>query len=314
MARPVPHLFVVNPVSGSGRAGGLVPRIRDWLSAQAQDAKLVETRAPGDAERYAAAAAREGFGRVVAVGGDGTLQEVLNGVLSAGAEPDGVPEVGLVPSGRGNDVARSLGLPSSSTLPACLALATGAATVPFDVAQARNGEGRERFFGAAGGVGFDAQVAHTMQVRRRFWMRGEAGYILATLNELRRFDNHALHLALGEGVARTVSGRFLFVAFANSPYYGGGMQICPGASTNDGLLDACLVGDLSRFAALRELPGIYSARHVKHPKVEIVRTPKLRIEGGTQTRIHLDGEPFGSLPVDVLVRPAAVRFAAPAAG
>ena len=159
----------------------------------------------------------------------------------------------------------------STRWPACRS-PLGETTHPFDVGSARGEDGSQRYFGAAGGVGFDAAVAYTMAVHRRFWMRGEAGYFLGTLNELRRYRNSELRVTLiGDGEDRVVSQRFLFVAFANGPYYGGGMQICPDAETDDGWLDVCLVGDLSRLAALRELPGIYQAKHLKNPKVEIVR-------------------------------------------
>jgi diacylglycerol kinase (ATP) len=110
-----------------------------------------------------------------------------------------------------------------------------------------------------------------------------------------------------------VDQRFLFIAFANGPYYGGGMQICPDAETDDGWLDVCLVGDLSRLAALRELPGIYQAKHVRNPKVEIAHARSLRIEGDPATRVHLDGEPFGTVPIDVSLLPGAVSVAVGAA-
>jgi diacylglycerol kinase (ATP) len=106
-----------------------------------------------------------------------------------------------------------------------------------------------------------------------------------------------------------VKQRFLFVAFANGPFYGGGMQICPNAETDDGWLDVCLVGDLSRLAALRELPGIYQAKHLKNPRVEIVHAHTIRIEGTATTRVHLDGEPFGNVPVEITLKPRAVSVA-----
>jgi diacylglycerol kinase family enzyme len=141
-------------------------------------------------------------------------------------------------------------------------------------------------------------------------MRGEVGYFLGTLNELRRFRNSELRVTLiGDGEDRVVSQRFLFIAFANGPYYGGGMQICPDAETDDGWLDVCLVGDLSRLAALRELPGIYQAKHLRNPKVEIVHARTVRIEGDATTRVHLDGEPFGTVPVEITVLPGAVSVA-----
>jgi diacylglycerol kinase (ATP) len=304
-------LFIVNPIAGSGRAHGIVPRIAAWLGERRIEARVLETREPGHAERLAAAAADLGHDRVIAVGGDGTVQEVVNGLLSSGIGNDGGPPgLGLIPAGRGNDLARSIHLPIDPM--ACLPIALGATMHPFDVGLARSADGSQRHFGAAGGVGFDAAVAYTMAVHRRFWMRGEAGYFLGTLNELRRYHNSELQVTItGEGEERVVSQRFLFVAFANGPYYGGGMQICPDAETDDGWLDVCLVGDLSRLAALKELPGIYQAKHLKNPKVEIVRARMVRIEGDATTRVHLDGEPFGNVPVEITVLPGAVSVAVP---
>jgi diacylglycerol kinase (ATP) len=306
---PKAPLIIVNPAAGMGRAHLLAPRISQALSHTGAQARLLETREPGHAERLAAAATDLGHDRVVAVGGDGTIQEVLNGLMAAGAGPDGgQPALGIVPGGSGNDLARSLGLPKAPL--EALGVALGERTQPLDLGRAAH-DGTVRYFAAAGGTGFDAQVAFTMAGRPHRWQRGRVGYFLATLNELRRFRNRPLRLRLaGDEGAREVDGRFLFVAFANGAYYGGGMQICPDASTSDGLLDVCLVGDISRLGALRELPGIYRAAHVDHPLVDIVRVRELRIEGQAGTRVHLDGEPFGELPVDITVMPAAINVAA----
>lgn len=314
MPLPSAPLFIVNPIAGSGHAHRLTPRIEAWLAEQGIPGRLLETRERGHAERLAAAATDLGHDRVIAVGGDGTIQEVLNGLLAAGVGPDGGPPVlGVIPAGRGNDLARSVHLPLDPL--ACLPISIGDTTEPFDVGLATSADGVTRFFGAAGGAGFDAEVAYTMAVRRRFWMRGEVGYFLGTLNELRRFRNSQLQVTVrgdgGDGEDRMIRQRFLFIAFANGPYYGGGMQICPDAETNDGWLDVCLVGDLSRFEAMRELPGIYKALHVKNPKVEIVHARSLLIEGDTGTKVHLDGEPFGNVPVEISLRPGAVRVAVP---
>lgn len=293
-----------------GRAQELAPRIEAVLGQAATRVRIVETREPGHAERLASAATDLGHDRVIAVGGDGTAQEVLNGLMAAGVGPDGGPPAfGLVPGGTGNDLARSLGLPLD--MMQALAVSLGEHSRPIDLGRAAHG-GQIRYFAAAGGTGFDAQVAFTMAGHRSRWQRGRAGYFLSTLNELRRYKNRSLAIRIDtEAGARQVEGRFLFLAFANGPYYGGGMQICPDASLSDGLLDLCLVGDIGRLGALRELPGIYRAAHVGHPLVEIVRVREVRIEGEPQTRVHLDGEPFGMLPVDVSAQRAAVAVAAP---
>ena len=298
----MPHapLIIVNPVAGGGRASRLVPWLRERLEAR-PEADLRVTRCPGEAEQHAAGAALEGYDRVVAVGGDGTVQEVVNGLR---ATRDAM-ELGIVPVGTGNDLARSLGLPSEAG--EAWKVAIGRATRPIDAAQARNGAGEERWFASAGGIGFDAQVAVSM-AERRGWRSGRAGYLLTTLVELRRFANRAVRVTLdGETVTRDV----LFIALANGAYYGGGMRIAPGAVPDDGHLDVCVVGDISRLTALRELPNLYRGTHMRNPAVSMHTARQIDIEGDAATRVHLDGEPFGSLPLSVTIQPAALEVAAP---
>ena len=308
MPAPQTPLVIVNPVAGAGRALQLEPQVRAVLEGSGVSARLLETQEPGHAERLAAAAADLGHDRVVAVGGDGTINEIVNGLMAGSAAGGVRVTLGVVPCGSGNDLVRSLGLPLAPM--AALSVALGPDTRPLDLGFAQS-DGARRYFHAAGGTGFDAQVAFTMAGKRGRWQRGRAGYFLSTLNELRRYRNRELRIRLitADG-ARELEGRFLFVAFANGPFYGGGMQICPDASNSDGMLDVCLVGDISRLGALKELPGIYRAAHVNNPLVEIVRVLEMRIEGTDGTRVHLDGEPLGVLPVDVGVQAAALQVAA----
>jgi diacylglycerol kinase (ATP) len=306
---PVAPLFIVNPIAGNGRAHGIAPRIQAWLDGRALTARLLETRERGHAERLASTAGDLGHDRVVVVGGDGTIQEVVNGLLTAARTPgDGVPALGVIPAGNGNDLVRDLALPLDPM--AALAVALGEETRPIDVAVATGADGRPRHFAVAGGVGFDARVAHVMYGHRYPWQRGRPGYFLSTFFELLRFRNHRLRLTLETSDGRReIERTSLLVAFANGPYYGGGMQICPGADPADGYLDVCVAGDLSRWEAIRLLPGIYKGAHVGHPKVEFVRARWLRFDGEDGTLVHLDGEPFGAIPVTIDLQPAALHVA-----
>jgi diacylglycerol kinase (ATP) len=306
---PSAPLLIVNPAAGEGRAVRLSPWLSQRLRFAGSGARLVETKAPGHARELALHAADGGHDRVVAVGGDGTVQEVVNGLLEAGP----ALSLGILAGGNGNDLARSLGLPHRAT--DALAVALGEETMRIDVARALRGEGSTatvRYFVAAGGIGFDAQVAAAMAGPRRRWQRGRLGYALSTLRELQRFRNRAVHLTLetpdGE---REIDRCVLFVAFANGRYYGGGMLICPDATLTDGLLDLCLVGDISRLETVRQLPGLYRGRHVNHPAVEFVRATAARLEGERGTLAHLDGEPFGALPLRIEVEHLALSVAAP---
>ncbi len=300
-------LLIVNPIAGNGRAHGLAPKIEAWLTDRSMTARLMETRERGHAERLAAAAGDLGHDRVVVVGGDGTIQEVVNGLLADGRTPaQGLPSMGLVPAGTGNDLVRDLALPLDPF--AALAIALGDQSRTIDVARADGEEGRRRFFAVAGGVGFDGKVAHVMFGHRFPWQRGRSGYMLSTIIELLRWRNRAVRLTLETAEGEVIRDHTcLLVAFANGPYYGGGMQICPGADIADGFIDVCVAGDLSRMEAFRLLPGIYRGAHVGHPKVEFVRARTVRIDGDADTLVHLDGEPFGGLPVTVHLLPGALR-------
>lgn len=294
-------LIVLNPTAGNGRAASLAPWITERLALR-PDAELRVTSRRGEATELAAGAGTAGFSRVVAVGGDGTIQEVVNGLLATG-DP---AELGIVPIGSGNDLARSLRLPFDAAEAWTAAL--GHATRPIDVARATNGAGEGRWFSSAGGIGFDAQVAAAM-VDRRGWQSGRIGYLLTTLSQLRRFDNRSIRLTIdGEVLAR----RVLLVAVANGEYYGGGMRIAPGAKADDGRLDICVVGDISRLTALQQLANLYRGTHVRHPAVSMHACSVLAIEGDAATRIHLDGEPFGTLPLRVELAQGALRVAVPA--
>lgn len=296
---PTALLVIVNPTAGGGRAGRLVPWLRERLGPR-PEARLEVTTHAGHAEQLATEGV-PAHDRIVAVGGDGTVQEIINGMLASG----GGASLGIVPTGSGNDLARSLGLPSDAG--AAWKIAVGEGARALDVGHAANGANGARWFGSAGGVGFDAGVAAAM-TSRSGWQRGRAGYLLTTLAELRRFENREVEIVLD---GTTTRRRVLFIAIANGEYYGGGMRIAPGAVTDDGLLDVCIVGDISRLTALRQLPNLYRGTHVAHPQVELVQARSLSIEGDARTLVHLDGEPFGGLPVRIAIQRARLSVAVP---
>ena len=301
-------LVIVNPVAGLGRGAAVGARLAEVLGGRGA-AEMRWTDGPGHAEELARNAADTGRERVVAVGGDGTLQEVVNGVLSAGLVGPG-PILGILPSGRGNDLARSLGLPRSQAHAWRIASTGDAHAV--DALRASGGDGRARWFVSAGGAGFDAQVARVM-AGRTGWAGGRLGYLLTTLGELRRFENREVRITI-DG-SPTITRRALFVAIANGEYYGGGMRIAPGAIVADGEMDVCIVGDISRPEVIRWLPRLYRGTHLAHPKVELLRGRILRLEADEPTPVHLDGEPFGDLPLTINVEAGALRVAgAPSAG
>lgn len=293
-------LVIVNPIAGGGRAARLLPLLR--AHAVAADVELAVTTRRREGEELAAAAAGR-FERLVAVGGDGTVQEVLNGAMASGERPT----IGIVPAGSGNDLARALRLPGSPG--AALSVALHGAARPTDLAEARDGSGRRRIFAAAGGTGFDAHVAHLMTGRTAARRSGRLGYLLTALGELRRYRGAEVELCWTNGVGdeERLRLRAFMVAVANGAYYGGGMRIAPTAAVDDGALDLCIVADLSPLAALGQIPALYRGRHVRHPAVRMARATSVTLDGDAP--VHLDGEPFGRLPIRVRVLPREVRLA-----
>lgn len=280
--------IILNPTAGGGRAA------RNWAAIETElvaysDLTLHRTEAPGHALELARAAVARGVDRIIAVGGDGTVQEVVNGMARSAAS------LGIVPLGSGNDFAHGLDIPRDPALALRLALTGQPRRIDL-------GRVHDRYFTNVGGVGFDAQVAARANtgVKRRggYWP-----YVAALLRELLALRTYPLELQLeGEQPAR-VTGRMLLVAVGIGQSYGGGMRICPRADFTDGLIDLCVASDVGRFEVLALLPRVFRGTHLDHPKVSYLRTSRLTVHGPAHLAVHADGEIVGNLPVTFEVIP-----------
>jgi diacylglycerol kinase (ATP) len=288
-------LFIVNPVAGGGRGERIERVIRDLLGSPDRGrAEIVSTERPAHAVELADQGARSGYDPIIGVGGDGTLSEIANGLMRSADRP----AFGAVPIGTGNDFARSLALPTDVSTAVDAAFDRSGSTL-IDV-----GTLGERFFLNVAGLGFDADVARTANRMPPLLRHGTIPFIAAVLLEIARKTVHPVDIYLD---GRLLRRRCLMVAVANGPFYGGGMMICPEASREDGLLDVCIVGDLSRVEVLRLLGKVFSGAHVGHPKVEIHRAHVVGVDGAATTRVELDGDVVGSVPAEFRVVPAALR-------
>jgi diacylglycerol kinase (ATP) len=289
-------LVIVNPAAGSGRAGRLWQLWRAH-AARAFPFEEVLTTAPGEATRLAADAARAGVRRILVVGGDGTVHEVVNGVQA------GDVAVGVLPLGTGNDFARCAGLalPPARLLPA---LAAGR-TRRIDL-----GTVHGRLYINVAGVGFDAEVARAVNAMTRK-AGGTLPYLTTAMREALRFVPPPLDVRID---GRSWGGALpqLMVAVANAPAYGGGMRVCPRAELDDGRLDVLLVGDVRAWSILALLPTVFLGRHLAHPKVRYVRGSQVQVSGPASVAVHADGEIVGGLPATFTVRPAALELWVPA--
>jgi YegS/Rv2252/BmrU family lipid kinase len=288
-------LFIVNPCAGRGRGAGIAQELAGRLERRKLGAKLVTTSAPGEATTIARTAAAPGS-LVVAVGGDGTAHEVVNGLAGTPAT------FGLVPVGSGNDLASALGIPSRIE-GALDVLAFGRDTT-IDL-----GRFDDRWFANSLGLGFEAQV--TIESRNVTRFKGFAAYLWAVVKALRRLRCPELTIGV-DGVP--YDGPRLLVSIGNGPRVGGGFLLTPDAQPEDGLLDVCIVNALSRWQVLRTLPKAMSGTHLDHPAVLLTHARVLEIASPEGFPFHADGEVIDTnrreLRVEIV--PAALRVRVPA--
>ncbi|HEV8473334.1 MAG TPA: diacylglycerol kinase family protein [Methylomirabilota bacterium] len=292
-------LAVVNPAAGGGRTGHGWPRLQKTLGATlAIDCAL--TAGPGDGERLAREAAAAGAPLVVSVGGDGTLNEVINGVLASGTPAT----VGAVLTGRGRDACRNFGVPRDPRA-AVRALADGR-DARFDLGLAQWADGRRRWFAISAGAGFDAAVARRAA---GFKTRGSVPYVIAVVASLRAHRPVLATLEI-DGAAEPATPVTAIVV-ANARYFGGGMKIAPGADPADGLLDVVVLGALGRLELLWWLPTIFSGRHLAHPRIHVRRARRVRVDAAEALPTQVDGETGGTTPWELSLVPGALRLRVP---
>lgn len=289
-------LIVVNPTAGRGRAGRVWPAVAAELDRCGIEYEPHFTTGPKDATSAARSAAGRGYGAVVAAGGDGTLTEVVNGLVGSGCA------FGVLPMGSGNDFARTAGV----ALDPVAAARQLASAVPRPVDLGRAGE---RYFVNVASAGMDAEIANLMNVDLR-WLSGAPAYVAATFWTLARFRSTLVRLELDGAIHRLPAS---LVAVGNGRFYGGGMMVTPGASLDDGLFDVCVLGAMGRAEFLREFPSVYRGQHLSHPKVSIFRARKVTLQTEPEGRylVQADGEILGRVPREFTVEPGALPFLGP---
>jgi len=283
---------IVNPKAGRGRAARAVPVISRVLEQEKAYFDIHVTSGPGDATDAARKAVDDGYDVIAAAGGDGTTNEVANGIVGCDVT------LGVIPCGTGNDMAISLGLPRDLER-ACKVVLCGNAR--------RRDLGRVlgRYFVNAVGIGFDATVARVASDRMR-WLpvRGMPLYVLALLKTLAEYRACDMVVTVDEKV---IPVRPLLVAVGIGKTYAGGMKIVPNALPDDGLYDVCIVDAMGSMETLYNLPRVFTGAHVKMPKVTMLRGRYVSIKPSAPVLLHMDGEVFEAGPMEFTLIPGGLR-------
>jgi YegS/Rv2252/BmrU family lipid kinase len=286
-------LVIVNPAAGKRAAPRIWRRILTTVEG-ARTWDYATSERPDQARALAATAAQRGFERVIAIGGDGTVCEVANGL--AGSRTT----LGIIPAGTGNDVSDNLAIPRDPI--AAARLAASGLPRQIDLCQIQTRQ-RAAYFVNVAGFGFDAEAAWRVN-RLPKVLGGTLPYIGGVLQTLWRYPSPPMRISID---GQRVDRRVFLVAVGNCPSYAGGMRIVPRALPDDGWLDVCLVKDLRRTEVLRIVPKLYSGGHVHHPAVEIFRCRSVTADADVRVLCQADGELVGELPVRFGVLPAALR-------
>lgn len=288
-----PLVLLANPSSGGGRALKLLPRIEAVLDAGRVPFRVVRTKSLEHGVETALAAVEAGELPVV-VSGDGLIGAV-GGALAGGETP-----LGIVPVGRGNDLARVLGIPTEPEEAIEIVLAGHTRTI--DVGEA-NGK---RFLGIAS-FGFDSEANRIANESR---LGGNLVYAYAALRALTAWKPARFTIAIGDQRTR-VEGYSVIVA--NNSAYGGGMYVAPDADLEDGEFDVVTIGQVGKLRFLGSLPKVFKGTHVENDEVQVVRASRLSLSASRPFAVYADGEHLTDLPADLRVIPRALRVLVPPA-
>jgi diacylglycerol kinase (ATP) len=280
-------LFIINPIAGRNKSKIIWNDIKSHINIPFD---YVFTQTPGDARRFAHEAYSQGFKRVVAVGGDGTVSEVVNGIVGSDLE------LGIIPAGTGNDFVKTLNIPLTPK-EALTVIETGKTTM-VDLGKSEKG-----FFINVAGAGFDAEVVNTTNVDIKF-LTGTPAYVSGLIINLVRYSPREAQIEID---GKVYHRKLWLIVVANGQYFGGGMKISPDAVIDDGLFDICMVNSMSRLEILRFLPKVFTGAHKTHPALEVIRGRNIKIDFKTPTKVQADGEVIGNTPVSFSIVSKALK-------
>ncbi len=293
--------LVHNPSAGMHNTRLHIDRAMDTLRERGWTVDLVETAGQDDARKFARAAAERGLEAVIAVGGDGTLNEVANGVV------DTETAVGVLPLGTANVWAREMGLPLGDMSGAARLLAESSIRA-IDVGQVRGPGLEPRVFLIACGIGLDAAITQEVEPQRDMKRRfGALFFWLVGVRQAWTYRGKPMFLKFEE---KRLRRRVILALAANTQLYGGVVRIAPHALVDDGLVNLVVFKGTGVWRTALHLVRVFLGMHLRDPQVEVYRLKCVAIEG-KNIPVHVDAEPVGFTPVEISVRPGALKVLVP---
>ena len=303
---------ILNPTAGGGRLKRSWPQVAAALRRHFGEVELRETQGGGDAGRLALDLAADGFGLVVAAGGDGTVSEVADGLLQAADEGCGGAELALIPCGTGIDFARGLGMPRD--LEALVARIAEAKSRKIDAGRIsyvdERGALASRHFVNIASLGLSGAIDRAVNAdRRKGRVSARALFYWRTVAEFARYRFQ--HVRIAVDGADPVEARVALVAVANGKFFGGGMMVAPEAALDDGQFDIVVLRAADKLGLIRDLRLVYGGQHRNHPAITILRGRTVTVEPMDQddaALVDIDGESPGRIPATFEMLPGALTL------
>ena len=292
---------IINPAARGGKTARQWPMISELLKRNDIPFDYAFTEGTGHGIDLAKEAVDAGYELVVAVGGDGTVNEVINGIVDKNGR--GRATLGIICTGTGRDCIRSLNIPDDISK-ACELLATRDC-INIDLGRAEyisDGIKNQRHYINTAGLGFPASVAARTKSLKR--MGGTIPFLLAFATVFATYKANDIAFDID---GRMKQERYLLIAINNGRYFGGGMKITPDADPCDGLLDVVTIKDVNKLRLIYNFPKLYKGTHVTHPKVDIYKAKSVDVQTSEKLLLQLDGEVVGEAPASFRVIPSALR-------
>lgn len=296
----------MNPASAGGTTGRRWPELAHRAAQLGLQGDVLLSESAGHMTELARRARDQGYELLVVVGGDGTLNEVVNGIGGG----DG-PAVALVPRGTGRDFARTFGI--GGDFDEAIRIAVEGETRVLDLGRVRyrawSGETAEGFFANIAGVGISGAVAKRVNDSGKM-LGGRLSYYTAILATFAGWQVGDVHATIDDEIRE---GKMHEVIVANGAFLGGGLHMCPDADPADGLFDVLVLGHLTKRDLAFTLPKAYRGRHLPHPRAELLRARRIRVDAVEPLPLQIDGEQPGTTPVEFELVPGALQLRVPTA-
>ena len=279
-------MLIYNSRAGNGVAAGKLVHVQELLQQAGVDFDLVITDSPGHAIPLARQAAEDGYAVVIAAGGDGTVNEVVNGLMQAKLNGNGCPALAVLPVGRGNDFAYGVGIPQETV--AAVSVLAGGHRRKIDLGRFVGGDYPQgRYFANGVGLGFDTVVG--FEAAKIKWLHGAASYLAALVRTIFLYAKAPVYEIVMDG--ETLRQPFLMVSIMNGRRMGGSFYMTPDSDPADETFDLCLAGQVSQLAILPLAIKFFSGTQGKHPAVRMAKARQISVRAIQGTiPAHADGE------------------------